>query len=380
MARLKSFPLKPLQIKYVNKFCTHRSMDFPDPLLEEVLAAPPMNTLLASSVSAEQARTLARERWRAKDALVEVREDLCVLGEELKLLSQVLYKIHNRFRNDKGYKDLRMLEKSVRRLQGLDFPRVVEGFLSFLLTDTAAPAALPSAAMGCHAALQLYGAAALSARVLTLSAGGALLAVQRLNLGHFWGVAAHQLGMVGRVWVVGRSLLATLHRTFPALLAIIRLLPGPAADLPATLDTFLPEDMVESLARQEGVVEEQVQERSVSLDSFLDLGVPIRRVKEGKLEARSTKGMSPTNSSDNKSEKVKDALSDIHSLEELRNFLETESKSRKVSRKTCFTASLKQDVWKKTKSDVLQAFNEKTPNKSMKQCRAMLRGAVSGPQ
>ena len=378
MARLKSFPLKPLQIKYVNKFCTHRSMDFPDPYLVEVLAAPPMNTLLASSVSDEQARTLARERWRAKDALVEMREDLCVLGQELKLLSQVLYKIHNRFRNDKGYKDLRMLEKSVRRLQGLDFPRVVEGFLSFLLTDTAAPAALPSAAMGRHAALQLYGAAALSARVLTLAAGGALLAVQRLNLGHFWGVAAHQLGMVGRVWVVGRSLLATLHRIFPALLAIIRLLPGPAADLPATLDTFLPEDMVEALARQEGVVEEQVQERSVSLDSFLDLGVPVRRVKE--FEAQSTKERSSTNSSDNKSEKVKDALSDIHSLEELRTFLGTESKSRKVSRKTCFTASLKQDVWKKTKSDVLKAFNEKTPNKSMKQCRAMLRGAVSSPR
>jgi len=352
-------------------------MDFPDPYLVVVLAAPPMNTLLASSVTDEQARTLARERWRAKDALVEVREDLCVLGEELKLLSQVLYKIHNRFRNDKGYKDLRMLEKSVRRLQGLDFPRVVEGFLSFLLTDTAAPAALPSAAMGRHAALQLYGAAALSARVLTLAAGGALLAVQRLNLGHFWGVAAHQLGMVGRVWVVGRSLLATLHRIFPALLAIIRLLPGPAADLPATLDTFLPEDMVEALARQEGVVEEQVQERSVSLDTFLDLGVPVRRVKE--FEAQSTKDRSSTNSSDNKSEKVKDALSDIHSLEELRTFLGTESKSRKVSRKTCFTASLKQDVWKKTKSDVLKAFNEKTPNKSMKQCRAMLRGAVSSP-
>jgi len=378
MARLKSFPLKPLQIKYVNKFCIHRSMDFPDPLLAEVLAAPPMNTLLASSVSDEQARTLARERWRAKDALVEMREDLCVLGEELKLLSQVLYKIHNRFRNDKGYKDLRMLEKSVRRLQGLDFPRVVEGFLSFLLTDTAAHAALPSAAMGRHAALQLYGAAALSARVLTLATGGALLAVQRLNLGHFWGVAAHQLGMVGRLWV-GRSLLATLHRTFPALLAIIRLLPGPAADLPATLDTFLPEDMVEALARQEGVVEDQVQERSVSLDTFLDIGVPVRRAKEGKLEAQSTKERSPTNSSDNKSEKVKDALSDIHSLEELRTFLETESKSRKVSRKTCFTASLKQDVWKETKSDVLKAFNEKTPNKSMKQCRAMLRGAVSSP-
>jgi len=358
-------------------------MHLPDPFLAEVVAAPPMNTVLASALTAEQASTLARERWRAKDALVEVRGDLAVLAEELQLLSQVLYKIHNRFRNDKGYKELRMLEKSVRRLEGLDAARPVERFLSFLLADTAGPAALPSAAMGRHAALQLYGAAALAARVLTLATGGALLAVQRLNLGHFWGVAAHQLGMVGRVWVVGRRLLTTLHRAYPALLAILHLLPGPAADLPATLDAFLPEDMVEAKAGQEGVeegVEEQEQERSVALDTFLDIGVPVRRAGEGRAEAWSTKEASPTKSSENKSDKVKDVLSEIHSLDELKTFLETESKSRKISRKTCFTASLKQDVWKKTKSEVLKAFNEKTPNKSMKVCRRMLRSAVSQPR
>ena len=45
-----------------------------------------------------------------------MKADLQIVLEEEVLLNQVLYKIHNRFHNDRGYKDLRMFDKTVRKL------------------------------------------------------------------------------------------------------------------------------------------------------------------------------------------------------------------------------------------------------------------------
>ena len=39
-----------------------------------------------------------------------MKKDLGIITEELKILSHILYKNHKGFRNDKGYKDLRMLQ------------------------------------------------------------------------------------------------------------------------------------------------------------------------------------------------------------------------------------------------------------------------------
>merc|ERR1712037_523168 len=81
----------------------------------------------------------------------------------------------------------------------------------------------------------------------------------------------------------------------------------------------------------------------------------------GKVEAQKTKT---------------DFFSDLHSLDQLRAFLKQETKLRKVSKRTCITAKLKQEEWKELKAEVVKAMNERVPNKSLKLCRKILRKAL----
>ncbi len=60
----------------------------------------------------EMSKAVITANSHVKRRLADLRADLAVLEFELKLLTQLLYKLHNRFRNDRGYKALRILEKS----------------------------------------------------------------------------------------------------------------------------------------------------------------------------------------------------------------------------------------------------------------------------
>ncbi len=60
----------------------------------------------------ETAKVVIRANSHVKRRLADLRADLAVLEFELQLLRRLLYKLHNRFRNDRGYKAMRILEKS----------------------------------------------------------------------------------------------------------------------------------------------------------------------------------------------------------------------------------------------------------------------------
>ncbi len=76
----------------------------PSPRLEVVVAD--------NNEGLETAKVVISANSQVKRRLADLRADLAVLVFELKLLTQLLYKLHNRFRNDRGYKALRILEKS----------------------------------------------------------------------------------------------------------------------------------------------------------------------------------------------------------------------------------------------------------------------------
>ena len=366
-------------------------------LLKEAVGPPPMNTLVPAPAEPEAAiKRIVQLRWKLKDALEGFDGDLTRFNEEGNLLSQVLYKIHNRFHNDPGYRDLRMLEKSTKKLLCHDVLRSLNTFLSYLPSSPTS-SQLPTSLMARHAALQLYGAAALLHRVLMLCRLSGVSAFQRISLGHFWGVAAHQLGMVGRLWSLARHMILTIHEAFSPLRVLVTLLPGEqiGKPLPETLEYFLPEDgntLKYRVGNEDSTKEVSAVEGQISVDSFLDLGVPVQRTKVEKL------GVETMDSSQNcKQEKLPvkqaieacvggkvedrktktDAFSDIHSLDQLRAFLKQETRMRKVAKKNCITAKLKQEIWKELKAEVLRAMNDRVPNKSLKLCRKILRKAVA---
>ena len=74
----------------------------------------PSPSLRLSEVSSdlEAIKAIITANNGVKRVLTDLRAELVVLEFEVKLLRQLLFKLHNRFRNDRGYKALRILEKS----------------------------------------------------------------------------------------------------------------------------------------------------------------------------------------------------------------------------------------------------------------------------
>lgn len=260
-----------------------------DPLLKLVLDPPPISTTIHHpAFETGLLKKIIRAKWKMKRRFEEIEADLLIVSEEFKLLSHVLYKNHNRFHNDKGYKDLRMLEKTLKKFLNHKFMKSLTGFLGFIpdSPSTQMKTYLPTQAMGHHTHLQLYGAAAFLARVEMLSKNCALLDVQRLNLGHFWGVAAQNLAVVGRIWLVCRHLLVGVQTCYSGLGEVLAELPKDVenARLPANLFNFMPEDLVEQVQKAEALVVDaetgvEVTEMRVTVEDFLDIGEPVKRIK-----------------------------------------------------------------------------------------------------
>jgi len=417
-----------------------------DPLLQLVLNPPPISTTVHyPNFEAGKLLKLNRMKRRMKNNFEEIENSLNKLAPELKLFSHILYKNHNRFRNDKGYKDLRMLEKSLQKLMNHHFMNSLENYLGFIpesSSSTIVKVYLPTYAMGLHAQLQLYGAGALLNRVEMLSKNSALLDVQRLNLGHFWGVAAQNLAIVGRVWAVCRNLLMWVQICYQDMSQLLAELPSEdkTVKMPENLFSFMPEDLVQQVEKTSIVDTKEVKSKAesneniVTVDSFLDIGEPVKReVKSNINEDQKKKPIKDTTynlaalnkkrknvlaigepveremkcplgddqekrpardnnlnlTALNKKRKMevpkidnsekstsRDVLSDIHSLEQLKDFLKSESESRKVSRKTSFSHKINQESWKLLKKDVLSNFNSTKPNKSLKLCRRLILNAL----
>ena len=176
-----------------------------------------------------------------------MKADLQIILEEEVLLNQVLYKIHNQFHNGRGYKDLRMFVMTVRKLLAHHYVQKLEDLLSFLPSPLAS---LPTQA---------------------------------------------------------RHLPASLQAAYCPLVRLLALLPGEeeVLKLPNNLYSLLPEDILGGMEVKEETVEEveMVEKRVASVDSFLDIGVPVKRLKTVETMVAEVK--------------PKDSLSDIHRLEGL---------------------------------------------------------------
>jgi len=379
-----------------------------DTLLLSVSNPPPISTTVYyPEFQVEKLRRLIGIKSKIKRKFDDINKDLDILSSEFKLFSHILYKNHNRFRNDKGYKDLRMLEKSLKKFLNHKFSNNIVNFLGFIPDFSASKTYLPTYAMGLHTQLQLYGAGAFLHRIEMLSRNSALLDVQRLNLGHFWGVSAQNLAVVGRIWIVCRHMLLGVQLCYKGIVRLLDDIPGDSSSstkMPEDLFAFMPEDLVEQVKLVETDIIEQeskteVNRETVTVDDFLDIGEPVKRevetssyigeeIKRPNVESkinlvalnkrRKIESSSSPYDSDKYDKSVsKDVLSELHSFEQLKDFLESETEARKVQRKNCFTRKLNQSEWKLLKKEVLSNFIATKPNKSLKFSRKLIRNAIN---
>lgn len=349
----------------------------------------PINkTINCPDITQEGIKTVIISRTVTKTVLQDIKSTVSSIEEEVKLLRTVLYKNHNRFRNDKGYKTLRMLEKNTLKFLNQNFSSVISDFLELVpASPSTQSVSLPTLAMCQYCMLLVYQAAAVVSKAEAISRLTGLLNVQRLNLGHFWGVAAVNLGMVARLWTLLKCVLVKLHTLYKHLGLMSEQLPGQSDQfqLPGDLSEFSDNQMVPPEKDKE-VTLQPISETSniTTVEDFLDLdlGEPVKRKvdkDENKEETKSIKKRKiEAEIKSNKSD-GKDFLSEIHSLDELKAFLANETSSRKTSKKTSLTKKLSQDQWRTLRKEVLDNIIPSKPNRSIKLCRKIIRNALGLP-
>jgi len=110
-------------------------MEEPDgELLRLAGCPPPINNLtkVTTEGRTKGLRIIVKGNYRIKAEIKNVEEGLKLLTIERVFLDRLLYKHHNRFRNDRGYKSLRILLKSVSKLENLSPVKPVANFCSLL--------------------------------------------------------------------------------------------------------------------------------------------------------------------------------------------------------------------------------------------------------
>jgi len=354
---------------------------------------PLLTTLPQPDLALDHVGTLVLAKEKIRLELEKVSKDKIILDEELKLLSRFLYKNHNRFRNDKGYKCLRMVEKSLLRFASSSFEKYVRDVLQFLPSSVSSLGLrLPTSAM-CGYALQLsHSAAEQLVAVEVRSRRAAECARQRLGLGHFWGVAAVALAIVARLWLTARHVLLSLTRVFSELTATRPLLPSQQQHLlhlPPSLYHLLPNHLAAECSQLKSSLSTRA-DPEVLVEDFLGIGDVVRNpvkihenvgeaVKREKpsMELIKTEAISePVKSNAKIDTALTDSLSDIHGIDEMKAFLKSESLCRKTNKKCSFTRKLTQSEWKEVKRKCLAGLNPSKPNKSVKLCRKLLRTAL----
>jgi len=352
----------------------------------------PINTTVAcGSLNVEDLKCIVKSRNKIKSSQPDIVELYKSLKVESELLDTFLYKNHNRFRNDKGYRTAKMLDKTLKKLLGLPFTEKMIDFLEFVPSHWGQQSVrLPTLAMSNYCQVLLVIAGKFLQKIDRLARKSGLLNMQRLNLGHFWGVAALCLAIISRVWILCKNLLCKLELSYSNLAKINPLLPGTSLDydLPQHLYQLLDEDLRTFVENSEAISnppDDSTLDSGVNVDEFLDLGEPVKRepdaeitnqelplVKKLKVDVEITEDKE---ASLGKAEK-KDCLTDIHSIEEFRKFLSEESDLRKTCKKNSFTRKLSQEQWKALKKEILSNLNPVIPNKSIKLCRKLMRKSL----
>ena len=139
-----------------------------------------------------------------KERLFEMDKFLEV---ETSTLNVFVYKNSNRFHNDKGFKDVRMAQKSWRKFSELQLFKAALVFLESLpiLHDVTSGknrsgVYLPTRQMLQFLLVRLRGSFHLLHKLQVLSQNAGDLALKRLNLGHFWNVGLMYLALMSRLW------------------------------------------------------------------------------------------------------------------------------------------------------------------------------------
>lgn len=121
------------------------------------------------------------------------------------VLGTTIYKNHNRFRNDKAFKGLKMIQKSLERLKNLKLHSTLRRFSELMplmvdLKDSYSSPYIPSLSILQHLLCIHIGTFLQAQRLLGLCEHSSKYLLARIRLGHFWSWALFSIANVSRLW------------------------------------------------------------------------------------------------------------------------------------------------------------------------------------
>lgn len=353
---------------------------------------------------------------------------------ELAILSQFLYKNHNRFRNDKCQRSLKLIKKSTDRfLDELNLDKEVSKFSGVfpiaIDIKNKNKLYLPTKEMLEYIIVRFYGGANLLWKIIVYCQNAGESSVQRIRLGHFWNIGLNNLSCVSRLWGLSISMLVLVEKAYDCFLLLVPLLPANKSSIkdqdycefPKNIAQEITEDKCESFFQKfKNVVNNDNLPKFVSIlanpldvKQQIDLGLSIDTGevigREDLVEVASpATTLSPaliSNSTipvddhivqlpqqnDSKqlhipcsckkwsklNEKISSSTQNSHAL---RLFVQDENKLRKTCRNTAFTKILGQAQWKVLRNDLNDCLDKlanatkdkKKQNKLLKRSKNLL--------
>lgn len=122
-----------------------------------------------------------------------------VLHKEAAVLSRLIYRMKNKFRNDKGLRSMIALNKTLIHYYNMFLPKAYENLQSIIEMEDESYI-LPSKQMVEYVLVRTQGFANLMAKIGNIARYAAHFFKERMSLGHAWNIAIIAYANVCRIW------------------------------------------------------------------------------------------------------------------------------------------------------------------------------------
>lgn len=289
------------------------------------------------------------------------------------VLNASIYKNNNRFRNDKAFKGLKMIKRTVERLKDLQFKSCLNQFSEHLplasdVKKSKNDLYLPSRPilqhfLGCHIKVFLQ-----AKKLLCLCEYTSAYLQARIKLGHFWNWALFNFANVSRLWTLAQSMLVYLHLSYSELQKL----------MPICIETnnsWLPEGVefprelfeTKSVLREKDTIKQLLASNDVPVFEVkqpnvltITIGEEIEREPTPSSTSNKEQSVPEIESTFNRKHwlKLKTKVDKLKSPEDIKTFLKCETDERHGCRKKAITKKMQQSDWKLLKTATKKSLSD----------------------
>jgi len=295
------------------------------------------------------------------------------IEDAVNLVDITIYKNHNRFRNDKGFKGLKMLRKGFSDLKKVEFSQCIQNALLSLpmicdLKSESKITYLPVQSNMKYFLIihcQLY---KICDRIHGLCQHSSKYLLYRIKLGHFWDWANFNFANVSRLWTLNKALMVLIHNSYSYFNNILCIFPednlswhGKYLELPKCLLDPEYEGFDLLVEKSDFPKLKTIKDSTDNDPTFEFLGEVVGRVEKPQEEKK-------FEANEKHSIKVTCEMKKLNSKKDIKKFLKNENELRKTNRKIALTKKLEQNQWKTLK----ELVKTHLPDHSTDDCKAIL--------